>query len=83
MQQNPLCVHLQCTKKNNHHPYPPRLDYLMVAVQTALHLDQLLEVILRGKTKVDISNVHGEFDQHANRRWCRRLIACWLSPLVS
>lgn len=48
----------------NAQTYPPRLDYLMVAVQTALHLDQLLEVILRGKTKVDISNVHGEF---ANR----------------
>lgn len=27
--------------------YPPRLDDLMVAVQSALYLDQLLEVILR------------------------------------
>lgn len=76
-------MYIYNTQKNNHHPYPPRLDYLMVAVQTALHLDQLLEVILRGKTKVDISNMHGEFYQHANRRKCRRLIACWLSPLVS
>ena len=29
--------------------YPPRLDDLMVAIQTALQLDQLLEVILKKK----------------------------------